>query len=151
MGVGGGARGWRHVWAAVHMGGGVWWWTHHVLVLVVFRGQEVRVPRILQRAPIDLVTMLRRTHASPATDAILELTTLIAAAMHLPVAEAGEARGGGSAAALREKITRKHRGTPCCECVAILITAPPASEADAEDLSEELLCLLHQLERHTHI
>eukprot|EP00966_Prymnesium_polylepis_P161323 3728438-Prymnesium_polylepis.1 len=116
---------------------------HHVLVLVVFRGQQVCVPRVLQWAPIDSVTMLSRTHTSPTTDAILELATLIAAAMHLPVVEAGEARGGGSAAALREKITREHRGTPCCECVAILITAPPAAEADAEDLSEKLLCLPH--------
>eukprot|EP00966_Prymnesium_polylepis_P110049 2546424-Prymnesium_polylepis.1 len=71
--------------------------------------------------------------------------------MHLLVAEAGEARGGGGTAALREEIAWQERGARCCERVTILITAPPAAEADAEDLGEELLRLPHKLQCHTHV
>eukprot|EP00966_Prymnesium_polylepis_P142063 3280857-Prymnesium_polylepis.1 len=133
---------------AIRRGGGG---AHHVLVLIVFRGQQVRVPRVLQRAPVDAVAMLCGAHAFPAANAILQLAPLVGATMHLPVAEAGEAGGGGSSAALREKVARHDRGTRCSKRVAILVTEPPAAEADAEDLSEELLSVPHQLQCHAHV
>eukprot|EP00966_Prymnesium_polylepis_P294786 6807415-Prymnesium_polylepis.1 len=92
------------------------------------------MPRVLQGAPVDLVAVFCSPNASPATCAILQLAALVTTAVHLPVAEAGEARGGGGAAALRKEIAWQERGTCCCERVAILITEPPTAEANAEDL-----------------
>ena len=63
----------------------------YVLVLVVFNGEQIRVPRLFQRPPVDLILVLCRPHATPANSAILKLSALAAATVHLMITQAGEA------------------------------------------------------------
>ena len=75
---------------------------HDVLVLIVFSGEKVGVPSVFQGAPIDFIRVLCRPDTLPAARTILQLPPLLAAAMHLPVAQPSETRGSGSTTTLFE-------------------------------------------------
>ena len=124
---------------------------HHILVLIVLGREQVSVPRVFQRPPVDLIAVLCCPYATPTTRTILELSALVTATVHLPVAQASESRSSGRATTFGKEIAWQNCGARRSERVAIFVGEPPTAKAYSEYLSEELLRVPHQLYGHTHI
>ena len=94
---------------------------YHVLILVVFRGEQVGVPSLLERPPVDLIVVTRRADSPPAVVAILKLSSLVAASVHLTIAQTGETGSSSGAATLGKEVAWQEASACSSEGIAIFI------------------------------